>query len=609
MKKGMLATLFLISCLALVSTARAMTVNGLDGQGDLGSHGWLWDGDRLVLDADSGVTKFVIKGSSTDWIDAIGARFYRPDGAPENSFEIEITDGVFTGSFGMNRLDSNLWARVKLTVYGGDFRCTKDPFENYSDHFDDRKYGLPTYFRERDSIWFDSVDIVITGGDFAFDPTAYVPEVIPVVRNGYKWLVGRVNLGFDPAGGEVSVKQLTLKYGDPYGELPVPTREGYRFVGWQVGGEVVSSEDRCFLHESTIAFAQWEEVPPESDLPELFPDRDATPFAGNRTFNGWVRDEDGELEGTLVIKTGKEKKDGTVKPTVTYTPADGGKKQNIKIPVDQYPKTGTGTTLAIPGVGTVRLGGSSVSGVDVNIQAAADLSKDKALKADYNARLAALAGTRTFAIKTDHGYSAFSVVVGKKGKGKLSGTLSNGAKVSASANGALGEKALAIPFAVAKKANAFGFVVWINEDGTAQLSDVRPLVLDGAAHDVTDVVAPSAQHALADGPQVLRFADETQAFSVEGRKWVFPKRQKRLGDADPNPCGVKLTYTAKTGVVKGSFSIQDAETGKAVKYTVNGIVIGSEFYGSAKARGRDSVEVSVGDGAKEGAADCEDECN
>ena len=37
---------------------------------------------------------------------------------------------------------------------------------------------------------------------------------------------------FDPNGGTLSEPTKQVTYGDPYGELPTPTREGYTFLGW-----------------------------------------------------------------------------------------------------------------------------------------------------------------------------------------------------------------------------------------------------------------------------------------------------------------------------------------------------------------------------------------
>lgn len=38
---------------------------------------------------------------------------------------------------------------------------------------------------------------------------------------------------FDPTLGQIDQTSKQVKYNEPYGELPTPTREGYRFVGWR----------------------------------------------------------------------------------------------------------------------------------------------------------------------------------------------------------------------------------------------------------------------------------------------------------------------------------------------------------------------------------------
>ena len=95
------------------------------------------------------------------------------------------------------------------------------------------------------------------------------------------------------------------------------------------------------------------------------------------------------------------------------------------------------------------------------------------------------------------------------------------------------------------------------------------------------MVAPSASHRLADGEHVFTAGDVSQAFTVAGKKWNVPKQNKRA-EVDPNPTGLKLAFTEKTGVVKGTFTVVD---GKAkTKYTVVGAVVGGKFYGSAYVR-------------------------
>ena len=38
---------------------------------------------------------------------------------------------------------------------------------------------------------------------------------------------------FDPTIGQINQTSKQVKYNEPYGELPTPTREGYKFVGWR----------------------------------------------------------------------------------------------------------------------------------------------------------------------------------------------------------------------------------------------------------------------------------------------------------------------------------------------------------------------------------------
>ncbi len=337
------------------------------------------------------------------------------------------------------------------------------------------------------------------------------------------------------------------------------------------------------------AIAEYESVP------VLYENPASDPFEGNATYNGWVRGADGSVAGTLTIKAGKAAKPergGQSKLTIQYTPF-GEKRKTIKLEKTAMPVAGGNPVVDIPGVGKVVLGGGSFAGQDVDIQMGQDLtkSKDREVKAAAKARMAAKAGVWTFALATDAGYAALSVTVSTKGKGKLAGTLPDGTKVSLSVQGVLGDNALAIPFMYSKK-SSLGFVFWVFEDGTVEVSDFTALRQpDGRSLAVTQE-AVSVTHRLADGPHVFMTPFFEQAFEVAGRKWIFPKQQKKLGDADPNPFGAKLTFTEKTGVVKGSFAVLDP-TGRKQKYTVNGVVVGDVMYGSALLKKVGSVECAA----------------
>ena len=67
--------------------------------------------------------------------------------------------------------------------------------------------------------------------------------------------------------------------------------------------------------------------------------------------------------------------------------------------------------------------------------------------------------------------------------------------------------------------------------------------------------------------------------------------------AGGNPSALKLTYTAKTGLFKGSYSMYYRETSsgkvKKAKVTVNGVTVGTVGYGAAVIKNVGSFPVLV----------------
>ena len=64
--------------------------------------------------------------------------------------------------------------------------------------------------------------------EYAFDGTTENEKVGIVVA-------------LDANGGSVSEESITVVYGESY-QLPIPTREGYTFVGWSYNGETLARE-------------------------------------------------------------------------------------------------------------------------------------------------------------------------------------------------------------------------------------------------------------------------------------------------------------------------------------------------------------------------------
>lgn len=443
-------------------------------------------------------------------------------------------------------------------------------------------------------------------------------EYVPFITEQTDGAVAEVD--FDGNGGFSDVYWRTVVIGQPVGRLPSAWIGDRNFVfdGWWTspsGGTEVTAA--TIVTAPATYYAHWRPryggdtgeggtggdegggtevtVPTdEEEALELFDD-DApeTPFVGNATYIGWVRNKDGSLAGLLTVKAGKPakpEKGGRSKLTVSYTPL-GGKRQNIKLSADAMPVAGDVAFVAIPGIGTVKLTGDALAGVDVDVQAARNrlVSRDREEKSAAAAALAAKAGAWTFALGTDAGYAAFSVTVDKKGKGKLSGTLPDGTKVGASSQGTLGDGVLAIPFAYAKKGSV-GLVFWVKRDGTVALGDLTKVSLANGAAYSPAVVAPGATGRLPDGEHVFEAGDVSQVFGVAGKKWNVPRQNKRA-DPDPNPTALKLSFTEKTGVVKGSFTVTNGRA--KTKYTVAGAVVGSRLYGSAFARNTPSLPATA----------------
>ena len=314
------------------------------------------------------------------------------------------------------------------------------------------------------------------------------------------------------------------------------------------------------------------------------------------TYNGWLKDGTGAIRALLAVKTTKAKAGQATKSTITVMPV-GGKKYTRKtsfIPgansTDEY-----GIVYGVHGL----LG--TFDGYVVEASADVYKSKDPAAKALASKIPVAV---HTFAFDTDSGFAVFSASVAKTGKTKVQGYLGSGAKVSVSTTGVLGEDYFAVPVAVSKKAMEFGFVLWIPLNGD------KPFVAN-IFNSAWKAAQTGGAYALADGVHVFDFvelptfrsyiaavdgtpvAPVGEKFTVSGSKWAFSKTSGKLKVVDgilavisksepANLSGLKLSYAAKTGLVKGSFKLYYMEGGKVKfdKVTITGAVVDGVFMGN-----------------------------
>ncbi len=76
------------------------------------------------------------------------------------------------------------------------------------------------------------------------------------------WTETDYEVRFDPRGGTVSTTTKRVRYGEPYGELPTPTREWAEFLGWYTatggGGTHVTSGTLVETGADHALYAAWE---------------------------------------------------------------------------------------------------------------------------------------------------------------------------------------------------------------------------------------------------------------------------------------------------------------------------------------------------------------
>ena len=75
-----------------------------------------------------------------------------------------------------------------------------------------------------------------------------------------KELTVYVDVTLDACGGVLAEDEVTVIFGDAYGELPEPTREGYIFDGWftaEAGGELVEKNTEVGTKMAHTLYAHW----------------------------------------------------------------------------------------------------------------------------------------------------------------------------------------------------------------------------------------------------------------------------------------------------------------------------------------------------------------
>ena len=99
----------------------------------------------------------------------------------------------------------------------------------------------------------------ITNGDMLTVNDPREENIVYIDEETFESYRSSTTVTFDANDGEVDTKTMTVYYGQAYGELPVPTREYYTFLGWYTADdeEITSSSIVETLAPQTLR-AKWE---------------------------------------------------------------------------------------------------------------------------------------------------------------------------------------------------------------------------------------------------------------------------------------------------------------------------------------------------------------
>jgi len=395
-------------------------------------------------------------------------------------------------------------------------------------------------------------------------------------------------------------------------KAPIITADsGWAFRGWDISFFNVHSDLSVEPLYEELTSGDDPVVPDDPDDPvdpdpasdvtsfHLAPDSDmAFDLSVANVYDGYAYDARGAVTATVQVKTEKGQK-GIAKVTGTVVWAETGKKTSFKGGrvdatgvVSDMVAAGQTLSVRLGNIGmTGTLGACSVDGARSIFSARDTYAKTTAAYVRWRQ-----AGNYNVVWREDAGVNILNVSVSANGKAKVSGTLLNGKKVSATATLSVGKNghACGIPVLMTK-GTASSFVIWLTDYGKsvsglddASVSAVTGLT-EGPCVFGVDVQALGAavENEQSDLARVLtEYLPDGMSVEQKGSKWIVDGGSKTgkvvvdktTGEVDEaksktagyNVSALKLTYTAKTGAFKGSFKIY-VVTGNGKSYSVKSV--------------------------------------
>ena len=594
----------------------------------------------------AGLTGVEVPEGVTDIADAFcGAKKLKEVSLPSTLRRID--DGAFHDCAALKRVDL---ANPRISLRG-------DGCEDEDDYICWGE-GLPTAF----GIRVPAGSSVTSATSGHFHDTAKRRRAVPVL--GTCPVPVLVTLRMD-GGEDVTVSRLPgEKYGDALaapGADEMAEHPGCVFRGWYTqpdgGGTRAAADDIVPAHAVTL-YPWWYALPTAGGgegededlrLARFDSEEDGTAFASARTYDGYLyeggegTDPDGgagglRIAGTILVKTAAARTDRrtgrtTARATVTIQ-IPGERRVSLSGEMDAGTSPGflsvttkDGRTLdlvvGVDGIMGVFDDGYGIDGARnvFSSRTATDRERASEVLSLFRDEAPNLAWESTR--EEDGmpcGWNGLSVKVGSAGRTRVTGTLADGTRVSATAQLVAGGGWFCIPVVVDRKPHRLAFCLWLRSSrctGGLWCQGVEGLGGDvrfGRAWMIGEY-GPTAFY-IDTGALGELFGDWTyevfgpDGVSVEqvGTKWrvaggARPGRVvlDRDGFVDEtktgeNPSALTLAYRAKEGTFTGAFKYYvPSARGAPVAKTVNvyGVVVEGVGYGTAVVRGKGAVSVMV----------------
>lgn len=342
-------------------------------------------------------------------------------------------------------------------------------------------------------------------------------------------------------------------------------------------------------NKGAFIFAGWKKNPRGDGYQYLYPDyqklafhNDASAdgdFVPGTSYTGWIMngqsDGNNYVVGTVTVKTGKLDKNNEVKVTMTVQLAGVKKNYTAMFKIDENGKAVISDASAkqLNDLAGMYLGGTWLSG---QVKLAGRPYAYTVRGA--NSGKEALAGMDGFAGKVwgmylksstselapvVNGYSGLSISVAKKGKVKVSGTLADGQKVSATAQMAAGDNGVfAAPFYIQTngKKGGFGFVIDFYMDGDSPRAWFEAKD-DGVGKYMTMWQYP-LEFGVTDGPNASSFVQITlsskkgELFEIDPKGAGFAEGAYKISGSFDTYAQKALNVACKSPVVEASPSAE-----------------------------------------------------